>query len=170
MVSLNLNLLETNVINLSVVIGFLIYVGGDLLRSILEARKESVFKRLKDLQDDVEKSLAAQLNAAEEWELAKKEAFELKIAARINWIAILASFKVTYINEKERLEIAHKKTLQLEEKKILKRLYNECSRLALLEARSKVSQSLNNQRAQHTLIGRSIKVLSKTKFNRLENW
>ena len=43
---INTNILETNIINLTVVIGVLIYVGGDVLNSLLKTRKENILKSL----------------------------------------------------------------------------------------------------------------------------
>ena len=39
---INTNLLETNILNLSVVIGVLVYFGGDVLSSLLTNRKELI--------------------------------------------------------------------------------------------------------------------------------
>ena len=47
---INTNILETNIINLTVVIGVLIYVGGDVLNSLLKTRKENILKSLTDAE------------------------------------------------------------------------------------------------------------------------
>ena len=47
---INTNLLETNVINLAVVVGVLIYFGGDVLTSLLTNRKETIMKSITDAE------------------------------------------------------------------------------------------------------------------------
>jgi F-type H+-transporting ATPase subunit b len=48
---INTNLLETNVLNLAVVIGVLVVFGGDVLTSILKNRQELIVKSLNDAEE-----------------------------------------------------------------------------------------------------------------------
>ena len=75
---INTNLLETNVLNLAVVIGILFYFGKDLLLDTLKNRKEAI---LKSLQDSVEKKMEAvdNLNAAKlQFQKAKEKSEEIR--------------------------------------------------------------------------------------------
>ena len=56
---INTNILETNIINLTVVIGVLIYVGGDVLNSLLKTRKENILKSLTDAEQKYQETLDA---------------------------------------------------------------------------------------------------------------
>ena len=60
---INTNLLETNVLNLAVVVGALVYFGGDILQSILTNRKELIVKSLTDAEERF-KEATAKLEAA----------------------------------------------------------------------------------------------------------
>jgi len=50
-IGINTDILDTNIINLTVVIGVLVYVGGDVLSSLLTNRKEMILKTLQDADD-----------------------------------------------------------------------------------------------------------------------
>ena len=52
MIGLNLDLFETNVINLAVVIGFLVSFGGDFLRTSLETRRQTILRSFKEAQEN----------------------------------------------------------------------------------------------------------------------
>ncbi len=47
----NGNILETNIINLSVVIAIVVSFGGDALRSLLENRRQSILKTLQQADE-----------------------------------------------------------------------------------------------------------------------
>ena len=50
-IALNLDILETGLINILVVVGILVYAGKDFLGSILEERKTSIVKGVQDAED-----------------------------------------------------------------------------------------------------------------------
>ena len=60
---INTNLLETNVLNLAVVIGVLFVFGGDVLTSILKNRQELIVKSLNDAEERFQEA-TAKLEAA----------------------------------------------------------------------------------------------------------
>ena len=50
-IGLNLDILETGVINIAALVGILIYTGKDFLGSILQERKSTIVKSLQDAED-----------------------------------------------------------------------------------------------------------------------
>jgi F-type H+-transporting ATPase subunit b len=50
MINFNTNILDTNIINLSFVIGVLFYFGGDVLNSLLEDRLSTILKSLEEVK------------------------------------------------------------------------------------------------------------------------
>jgi len=50
-IGLNLDLLETGVLNITALVGILIYTGKDFLGSILEQRKDTIVTSVKDAED-----------------------------------------------------------------------------------------------------------------------
>lgn len=50
-IGLNLDILETGVINITILVGILIYTGKDFLGSILQERKSTIVKSVQDAED-----------------------------------------------------------------------------------------------------------------------
>jgi len=158
MIGLNLNLLETNIINLSVVVGVLIYLGGDLLQSILQTRKDTILKSLKDAEERYNQALLDLKEAESGLAFAKEEAQEIRDAsnsAKLNRFSILLERAQ---EDKKRFQESQKSTLQMEEDKIVKKLCQECSYQALAEAKKKIKSRVKGR--QRKLIANSIYVLA----------
>jgi F-type H+-transporting ATPase subunit b len=158
MIGLNLNLLETNIINLSVVVGVLIYLGGDLLQSILQTRKDTILKSLKDAEERYNQALLDLKEAESGLASAKEEAQEIRDAsnsAKLNRFSILLERAQ---EDKKRFQESQKSTLQMEEDKIVKKLCQECSYQALAEAKKKIKSRVKGR--QRKLIANSIYVLA----------
>ena len=71
---INTNLLETNVLNLAVVIGVLFVFGGDVLTSILKNRQELIVKSLNDAEERFQEATAKLETAKAQLEVAKAKA------------------------------------------------------------------------------------------------
>ena len=87
---LNFDLIETNILNLAVVIGVVLYLGGDVLSSLLNDRKQKILGTLKSaddrfleaqqkLEEAKQKVLAAQKKALEIREQGNKTAIQTAI-------------------------------------------------------------------------------------------
>jgi len=75
---INTNLLETNILNLAVVIGVLVYFGGDVLTSLLTTRKEVILKSLNDAEERYQEATAKLAEAKEQLALATTKAEEIR--------------------------------------------------------------------------------------------
>jgi F0F1-type ATP synthase membrane subunit b/b' len=165
-IGINTNLLETNVINLSFVIGVLIYVGGDLLKTLLKVRKETILKSLRDLEARYEQTLAELENATKELTAAQEEATRIRsenisaIEERFTVIANRGEDDIRRFNE------AQSTGLEMEQDKLFRKLSNECRSIALEDAKSKVINRLVDYPSQHKLIHSNITLLSKGTIKR----
>ena len=75
---INTNIFETNIINLSVVLGLVFTLGRNFLISLLDARKEAILKNFREA-DQRAKDAEERLNLAKtELQLAEKSAMEIK--------------------------------------------------------------------------------------------
>jgi F-type H+-transporting ATPase subunit b len=111
-ISLNLDILETGLLNILALLGILIYVGKDFLGSLLEERKSTIVKSVQDAEDrlnEAEKRLSEaekQLNQADlviseiknetiatKKVLLKSDAFEAKKDLKIRFERALAAFR-----------------------------------------------------------------------------
>jgi F-type H+-transporting ATPase subunit b len=75
---INTNILETNIINLSVVIGVVVSFGGDALRSLLENRKQAILNSIKEADDRANEAKARYEQAKLAFEAAKTKAEEIQ--------------------------------------------------------------------------------------------
>jgi len=167
---INTNILETNIINLTVVIGVLIYVGGDVLNSLLKTRKENILKSLTDAEQKYQETLDALNSAKETLALAKQKALDINNES-IRSIEQRNAFLISKANDDmKRLEESQQTTITLEEDKILRKLCAECSQSALTEAMQKVQKRLSKDKFLHRkLIDVNISILSKLVTTKSKN-
>jgi F-type H+-transporting ATPase subunit b len=111
-ISLNLDILETGLLNILALLGILIYTGRDFLGSILEERKTTIVKSVQDAEDRLNEA-EKRLNEAEKQlsqanlviseiknetvatkkVLLKSDAFEAKKDLKIRFERALATFR-----------------------------------------------------------------------------
>jgi F-type H+-transporting ATPase subunit b len=140
----NTNILETNIINLAVVIAVVITFVGDALRSLLENRKQTVLNNLREA--DLRASEAQEkLNQAQaQLELAKKKATEIREQS----ITTAEQEKQQTIRQAEkdvsRLEELKDETINLQQQKALSQISQQVVSLALTKVREKLTKSLDD--------------------------
>lgn len=137
----NGNILETNIINLAVVIGVVVSFGGDALRSLLETRKETILKNFaeaKQRSDEAREKLAV---AAKQVEAAKVKAKEISQQT----VTLLEKEKQMYSqqfeSEKRRLETLKQETLAFQEQRAKFQISNQIITLAV----EKVEQTIKSR-------------------------
>ena len=74
----NENILETNIINLSVVIAIVVSFGGDALRSLLENRRESIVMTLQQADQRAKEAEQKLVDAKNRLQLAKRRGEEIR--------------------------------------------------------------------------------------------
>tara|TARA_Y100000589_G_scaffold244768_1_gene232458 strand:+ start:277 stop:798 length:522 start_codon:yes stop_codon:yes gene_type:complete len=87
---INLNPLETNLINLVIVIGLLVYFLKGLLGGILERRRESILKELNDAESRLTKATADLSKAQADLDSAKDKAEKIRADGKVRAEAIRA--------------------------------------------------------------------------------
>ncbi|MDJ0567471.1 MAG: F0F1 ATP synthase subunit B [Pleurocapsa sp. MO_192.B19] len=152
---LNLNILETNLINLTLLVGILIYFGKPLLTNILIERRSKIAEQIQAVE---QKQKQAELTLAEE---QKKLAEAKETAAKIRSEAETNAQKAKEIilaqgeKEVERLKEMAGKDLSSEQEKAIAQLRERVVALALESAKSRMDNILNDE-AQRKLIDSSI--------------
>lgn len=149
---LNTNLFETNVLNLSVVIGVVVVVVGDSLSSLLEQRRKTI---LSTLQEADAKAIEAknQLDAARKSvETAQIRAREIRLQAV--QIAEKESSEVRRQSKSDivRLQESAQQAVQLERQRATKAISRKVIDLALATTETvllKTFGSKNSSRSKH---------------------
>jgi F-type H+-transporting ATPase subunit b len=138
---INTNILETNVINLAVVVGVVVTFVGDALKSLLENRRQAILNNLKEAD---QKAFEAQerLNQAK---AALNEA--VKKADMIKQQSVLTaeqeSQQVVRQTQEElaRLEQSKQDTIQLQRQRAIQQLSQQVITLALSQVKNKLAAS-----------------------------
>lgn len=152
---LNLDILDTNLINLTLLVGILFYYGKPLLGNILEERRSKIAEQIKAVE---QKQKQAEITLAEEKKkLEEAQATAAKIRQQATTNAQKARETILAQGEKEveRLKEVAGKDLSSEQEKAIAQLRERVVALALESAKSRLGDVLDDE-AQHKLIDSSI--------------
>jgi F-type H+-transporting ATPase subunit b len=154
-VGLNLDIFETNLINLAIVIGLLFVYGGKLVGNILSERTNKIATEIQEAEEkaaDAEKALkVAQQNLAE----AKAKAEQIKADAIASGEKAKAEILANGVKEVEKLRAAAGKELDSEQAKVMAELKQRIAVLALEQVEAELSNRLDGE-TQTRLIDNSI--------------
>ena len=141
----NTNLLETNILNLAVVVGVVIKVVGDSLRSLLNTRRETILSTLQEA-DLKAKEAKDRLEAAQRTlEEARLRVQEIRIQT------VQAVEREKSIAQKQlerdlyRLRDRRDQSIQLERQRAIQLISNQISNLALDSAENILLNALGSQ-------------------------
>jgi F-type H+-transporting ATPase subunit b len=140
----NTNILETNVLNLAVVLAIVITYIGDALRGLLANRKQTILNNFREAD---QRALEAQerLDQAQlQLTQAKSKAQQIREQALVT----IEQEKKQFINQTQedikRLGILQQETLKFEQQKAQNELAQKLVKLALSQVREKLNQRLNS--------------------------
>lgn len=156
----NTNILETNIINLAVVVGVLVYFGGDILKSLLNNRRETILKSLRDADERYQKATDNLNKAKEQLEIAKLKAEEIRTQGFKTATQGVSHLLERLDEDINRLEEAQQATMDFQEEKALNQVYEQVSRLAFDQARKKLKKQLNPG-VHNRIIDRKLKLLEE---------
>lgn len=140
---INGNVLETNVVNLAVVIGVLVKYGGEIATTTLKERKEKILKSITDAEERYAEAQRQLALAKDEIEVAKKKAENIRSQSLVTAEQTVQKIFKSAEEEINRLEESKQATLQLEEKKALAEVCDRVSRLVLDQATKTIKQRVD---------------------------
>lgn len=152
---LNFNILETNLINLAILVGLLLYYGPQFIGKILSDRQARIEAEIQEAEKRAADAAAALADAQQK--LARAQAEAEKIRAQAEATAktakeqILAQGKV----EVERLKAGAARDTQTEQDRAIAELRERVTALALERVESQLQEILDDS-AQGQLIDRCI--------------
>nr|YP_009642784.1 ATP synthase CF0 B subunit [Reboulia hemisphaerica]QCP68434.1 ATP synthase CF0 B subunit [Reboulia hemisphaerica] len=142
---LNTNLLETNLINLGVVIGLLVYFGKGVLSNLLKNRKQTILNTIQDAEERYKEATDKLNQARTRLQQAKLKADDI----RINGLSQMEKEKQDLINaadeDSKRLEDSKNATIRFEKQRAIEQVRQQVSRLALERALETLKIRLNNE-------------------------
>lgn len=156
----NFDIIETNILNLTVVIGVVIYLGGDVLRSLLSERKQKILGTLQNATERFVEAEQKRQEAKEKVQRAQIKALEIREQGHKTALQSQSNLIARTAEEILRLEEGKEASLRFEEEKALLQLRQHVVRLslekALLQLQTKIDLNL-----QRRLIDTNINILTK---------
>ena len=155
---LNFNLLESNIINLAIVIAVLFYFGRGFVSSTLKERRSKIADEIKDSETRQKEAAAALADAQQKLAQAQAQAEQIRAAAEESAKGTREDILATAARDVERLKEAAAKDLNAERERAIAQLRERVAALALQQVESQLPNHLDDS-AQQQLIDRSISLL-----------
>jgi len=155
----NFDIIETNILNLAVVLGVVLFLGGDVLTSLLNDRKQKILGTLKSA---TEKFLEAELQLSEakqKIEIAKTKAIQIREQGKLTAVQTIQTLFQRTEEEIQRLNESKQASLRFEEEKAINILRQQVVTLSIERALNILQTKLDNS-LQRKLIENNISLLS----------
>ena len=140
----NTNILDTNVLNLAVVLAIVITYVGDALRGLLANRKQTILNNFREADQRASEAQERLNQARIQLDQAKTKAQQIGEQALITVEQEKKQFVRQTQEDIKRLGILQQETLKFEQQKAQNQLAQKLVRLALHQVREKLQQRLNN--------------------------
>lgn len=154
-VGLNLDLIETNLFNLTLVLGFVIVFGRKVLTEILTERRALIETAIKDTEARQKQAASALEVAKQNLAQAKAEAEKIRQSAVTSAANVKAEIAAKAVADIERMQQLAAADTSTEQDKAIAELRARITALAIERAEAQF-KNLLTESAQSTLIDRSI--------------
>ncbi len=152
---LNFDILETNLINLVIIIGVLFYFGRGFLGGKLKDRRETIEKAITEAESRQKQASSALAEQQQKLQMAKKKAEQIKAEAQTNAETARQAVLAQSVKDIERLKASAAQDLSSQQEKVMQELRKRVSALAIEKARESLPNALNDG-VQSKLVDQSI--------------
>jgi F-type H+-transporting ATPase subunit b len=149
---INTNVLETNIINLSVVIVVLFVLGKDVLSSLLEERKNKIVQSLNDVEARFQEAQEKLENAKANLASSKEKAVEIQVQSKASADQTTVNASKRAESEMVRLEATKLSTLAVEKQKLVREMRTLLTTGALEKAFQQLKQDRSGTAVQKKFI------------------
>lgn len=139
---INTNILETNVLNLAVVIGVVVTVVGDALRGLLDTRRQTILGTLKEAEQKAAEAQARLDQARSALEAARTKAAQIRAQAATAAEQEGAALAAQFASDLARLREAARQGVQLQRQRAVQQIAQQVARLALTAAETALVDQL----------------------------
>jgi len=140
----NTNILETNVLNLAVVLAVVVTYVGDALRGLLANRRQTILNNFQEADQRASEAQARLEQAQLQLEQAKAKAQKIREQALVTIEQEKNQFVRQTQEDIKRLGTLQQETLKFEQQKAQNELAQKLVKLALHQVREKLNQRLNS--------------------------
>jgi F-type H+-transporting ATPase subunit b len=155
---LNLNVFETNIVNLAIVIFGLYKFLPNFLGGILERRRAIILADLKDAEERLATATASLAQAQQDLTDAQQKAEQIRADGKVRAEAIRLESEKRTVEEMARVKQGAAADLSAEASRVSNLLRREAARLAIEQALASLPGKLDAD-AQAKLVNQSIKTL-----------
>ncbi|MFN3678735.1 F0F1 ATP synthase subunit B [Thermosynechococcus sp.] len=157
---LNTNLLETNLINLAILIGVLVYFGRGVLGKTLGDRRQQIIAAIAEAEERQKVAAARLAEAQQQLAQAKQEAQRIREEGLARAKAAKEELLAQAKREIERLKVAASQDTTAATERAIAEIRERIAAMALAEAENQLKVRLSqNPDLQRTLVDRSIALL-----------
>ncbi|WP_121968677.1 F0F1 ATP synthase subunit B [Leptolyngbya sp. BC1307] len=152
---LNFDILETNLINLIIIIGVLFYFGRGFLGDKLKERRDEIETAIKEAEARQKQASSSLADQQQKLQMAKKEAERIRAEASDNAEVARQAVMAQSIKDIERMKAAAQQDLSSQEERAMRELRQRVSAMAIEKVRSRLPEVLN-EGVQTRLVDQSI--------------
>lgn len=154
-IHLNFDILETNIINLAIVIGVLVYFGRGVLGKALSERKTQIAEAIQEAETRKKEAAAALADEQQKLAQAQAEASRILAEAKERSKSVRESILAEAQAEAERLKAAEVQDLTRQQERVMVELRQRIAALALESVEAQLKSGIAES-TQQQLIDRSI--------------
>ncbi|MHC5724739.1 MAG: F0F1 ATP synthase subunit B [Nostoc sp.] len=152
---LNLDIFETNLINLAILVGILVYFGRKVLSKILNERQSNIATAIQEAEGRSKEAKIALSKAQEQLKQSQAEAQRIRKSAEENAQKAKEALLAKAVQDVERLKQTAAADLNTETERAIAQLRQRVATLALQKVESQLKGGIADD-AQQSLIDRSI--------------
>lgn len=155
---INTDILETNLVNLTIVIGILVYFGRGLLTKVLGDRRSSIETAIREAEERKQQAAAALADEQQKLAQAQQEAVRIRASADEQAAATKAAILEQAERDIQRLRESVTQDVDTERARAIAELRQRTTMLALQKAEAELPSRLNDD-VQTSIVNRSISML-----------
>lgn len=155
---LNLDILETNIINLAILVGILFYFGRKVVSNILNERRSNIEIAIREAEERADISASALKEAQQKLTESLAEAERIRESAAASAQTAREAILAKAAEDVERLKQTAAGDLNTERERALTQVRQQVVAMALQNVEAQLSTGVD-EAAQQTLIDRSIALL-----------
>lgn len=155
---INFDIFETNLINLAIVIGVLVYFGRGFLSKTLGDRSAAIAVAIKEAEQRKKSAVSALAEQQQKLAQAQGEGDKLRAAAQVAATTAKAEIVAKAEQDIQRMREAASQDLNADQARVISELRHRVAALAIQRVEAELPSRLNDS-AQQQLIDRSIAML-----------
>lgn len=152
---LDFNLLETNLLNLAILVGGLVFYGSKVLKKVLNERRLQIADAIQEAEERQRNAATALGKEQQKLTQAQAEAERIYQRAKDRAAALANEIAEKSKQDIERLKETAAADLSGEQERVVAQLTKQIAQMAINKAESQLKEQVNED-MQHLLIDRSI--------------